>query len=121
LFGLVVPLLVPLVDAERQRPIRELAALAGRQAASGEPLLVVGYKRYSVVFYSGRNVLFVVDPREAVGRMSQKPPTVLIFGNDTELLEFGLGPGDGKLLQRRGAHRLLRLPSERLRQLAQQR
>jgi len=121
LFGLVVPLLVPLVDAERQRPIRELAALAGRQAASGEPLLVVGYKRYSVVFYSGRNVLFVVDPREAVGRMSQKPSTVLIFGNDTELLEFGLGPGDGKLLQRRGAHRLLRLPSERLRQLAQQR
>jgi hypothetical protein len=125
--ALVLPVLVPLVDRERQLPIRALARLAGEQALPNEPLLVVGYKRYSVVFYSGRPVLFVSSPRKAIRTLSQapstvnsstaKPASVLLLGSDAELLEFGLGPGDGTPLGRRDAHRLLRLPVEELQQL----
>jgi hypothetical protein len=120
--ALVLPVLVPLVDRERQLPIRALARLAGEQALPNEPLLVVGYKRYSVVFYSGRPVLFVSSPRKASRTLSQgqrtsQPSSVLLLGSDAELLEFGLGPGDGTPLGRRDAHRLLRLPLERLQQL----
>jgi 4-amino-4-deoxy-L-arabinose transferase-like glycosyltransferase len=50
--ALVVPGLGRLIDRERQLPVRELARLAGQQARGDEPLLVVGYKRYSVVYYS---------------------------------------------------------------------
>ena len=120
--ALVLPVLVPLVDRERQLPIRALARLAGEQALPNEPLLVVGYKRYSVVFYSGRPVLFVSSPRKAARSLGQAPGTeqpasVLLLGSDAELLEFGLGPGDGTPLGRRDAHRLLRLPVEQLQQL----
>jgi hypothetical protein len=43
---------------------------------------------------------------------------VLLLGSDAELLEFGIGPGDATLLQRRDAHQLLRLPLQRLREIA---
>lgn len=120
--ALVLPVLVPLVDRERQVPIRALARLAAERALPDEPLLVVGYKRYSVVFYSGRPVLFVSSPRKASRALRQDqsspPPTsVLLLGSDAELLDFGVGPGDGTPLGRRDAHRLLRLPVEQLQQL----
>ena len=118
--ALVVPVLVPLLDRERQLPIRELARLAAERALPEEPLLVAGYKRYSVVFYSGRPVLFVSSPRRASRALADaagQPSSVLLLGSDAELLEFGIGPGDGTPLGRRDAHRLLRLPASRLKQL----
>jgi 4-amino-4-deoxy-L-arabinose transferase-like glycosyltransferase len=117
LLALLLPVLIPLIDRERQLPIRQLARLAAAEARPGEPLLVTGYKRYSVVFYSGRPVLFVSSPRKARRQIQGQPSTVLLLGSDAELLEFGVGPGDGTLLQRRAAHRLLRLPTDQLRQL----
>jgi 4-amino-4-deoxy-L-arabinose transferase-like glycosyltransferase len=120
--ALVIPVLVPLIDRERQLPIRTLARLAAEQAQPGEPLMVVGYKRYSVVFYSGRPVQFVTTPRKASRSLSQAarstpPASVLLLGSDAELLEFGIGPGDGTPLGRKDAHRLLRLPVDQLQQL----
>jgi hypothetical protein len=115
--ALVLPVLIPLVDRERQLPIRTLARLAGEQGLPEEPLLVVGYKRYSVVYYSGRPVLFVSSPRRASREVAQGerlPESVLLLGSDAELLEFGIGPGDGTPLGRRDAHRLLRLPTQRM-------
>lgn len=118
--ALVLPILVPLLDRERQLPIRALARLAADQAQPGEPLVVVGYKRYSVVFYSGRPVLFVTSARKArrlLAERQQAPASVLLLGSDLELLEFGIGPGVGTPLARRDAHRLLRLPLSDLNRL----
>jgi len=119
--ALVLPGLVPLIDRERQLPIRQLARLAAEQAQADEPLLVVGYKRYSVVFYSGRPVLFVGSARKArrlLEARRQHPASVLLLGSDQELLEFGIGPGDGTPLGRRDAHRLMRLPLQDLKALS---
>jgi 4-amino-4-deoxy-L-arabinose transferase-like glycosyltransferase len=119
--ALVLPVLVPLIDRERQLPIRQLARLAAEQAQAEEPLLVVGYKRYSVVFYSGRPVLFVGSARKArrlLEARQQHPASVLLLGSDQELLEFGIGPGDGTPLGRRDAHRLMRLPLQDLNALS---
>jgi len=116
--ALVVPALVPLMDRERLLPIRTLARQAAASAQPGEPLLVAGYKRYSVVFYSGRPVLFVHDPRDARDQLGADPAaTVLLLGSDAELLEFGVRPGDAALLGRSDAHRLIRLPRTTLEQL----
>ena len=129
--ALVVPVLTPLLDRERLVPIRSLARLAGQQARPGEPLLVVGYKRYSVVYYSGRPALFVSSATRARRMLTGKEPgpdgnalpptqspTVLLLGSDPELLEFGLGPGQATLLGRRDAHQLLRLPMQDLKEMA---
>ena len=116
--ALVVPVLAPLIDRERLVPIRVLARAASASGQPGEPLLVAGYKRYSVVFYSGRPVLFVHDPRDAQQQLQNDPAaTVLLLGSDAELLEFGVRPGDAALLGRSGAHRLIRLPRITLQQL----
>lgn len=118
--ALLLPVLIPVLDRERQLPIRQLARQAGQLAHPGEPLLVVGYKRYSVVFYSGRPVLFVSSAAKARQALGPTSPTgsVLLLGSDAELDDFGVGPADALLLERRGAHRLVRLPLRRLQQLA---
>ena len=131
--ALVVPVLTPLLDRERLLPIRQLARLASQQANGDEPLVVVGYKRYSVVYYSGRPVLFASTANGARRALSGRDkdhvpaairgsasPTVLLLGSDVELLEFGIGPGDATLLGRRDSHQLLRLPVDRLRRIARQ-
>jgi len=115
--ALVLPVLTPLLDRERQQPIRQLAQLAQQRASSTEPLVVVGYRRYSVVFYSGRPVLFASSPQEVLAGLPQRSGSVLLMGADHELLEFGIGPGDASLLGRRDAHALLRLPITRLAEL----
>jgi hypothetical protein len=119
ILALVVPGLAPLLDRERLLPIRTLARTAGQQALPNEPLLVVGYKRYSVVHYSGRPVLFIDNIGEVGERLADVPAggSVLLFGSDSELLDLGVGPGDGLLLGRVDAHQLIRLPIKRLRGL----
>jgi 4-amino-4-deoxy-L-arabinose transferase-like glycosyltransferase len=116
LLALVVPALAPLIDRERLLPIRELARVAGQAARGDEPLVVVGYKRYSVVPYSGRPVLFASSPGKVRRHLDNRPgaPTVLLLGSDAELRDFGLVPGDGDVIARRQALQLLRLPSGRL-------
>jgi 4-amino-4-deoxy-L-arabinose transferase-like glycosyltransferase len=116
LLALVVPALAPLLDRERLLPIRQLAAIASQAAVAEEPLVVVGYKRYSVVHYSGRPVLFASSPGKVRRHLADRPAaaTVLLLGSDAELRDFGLVPGDGELIARRQALRLLRLPSGRL-------
>ena len=120
--AVVLPLLVPMVDRERLRPTRQLAQRAAALARAQEPLLVAGYRRYSVVFYARRPVLFVGSAAEAWQGLraagASMPASVLVLGSDSDLLEFGMGPGDGQLLQRRDAHRLVRLPWRDLQRLA---
>ena len=121
--ALLLPVLVPLIDRERLLPTRQLAGQAARLARPREPLLVAGYRRYSVVFYARRPVQFVGSAREAWQRLraaaAAPPASVLLLGSDSDLLEFGIGPGDGQPLQRLDAHRLLRLPWRELQRLAQ--
>jgi hypothetical protein len=116
--ALVIPGVGSLMDRERQQPVRDLARLAGKKARANEPLLVVGYKRYSVVYYSGRPVLFVSGPdrarRELGERSASLPSTLLLLGSDAELKDFGLDEAEGFTLARRGSHRLLRLPTASL-------
>ncbi|MCS5699917.1 glycosyltransferase family 39 protein [Cyanobium sp. FGCU-52] len=116
--AVVAPGVGVLIDRERQQPVRDLARLAGQQARGDEPLLVVGYKRYSVLYYSGRPVLFVSGPdraRRALDERPGSPPsTLLLLGSDAELKDFGLGEEQGSTLARRGSHRLVRLPAASL-------
>lgn len=116
LLALVVPGLARLIDRERLLPIRELARLAGQASRAEEPLVVVGYKRYSVVHYGGRPVLFASSPGKVRRHLEDRPAasTVLLLGSDAELRDFGLAPGDGDEIGRRQALRLVRLSGNRL-------
>lgn len=116
LLTLVVPTLAPLMETQRQRPVRELAERAGQLAGAGEPLWVVGYKRYSVVFYSRRQARFLDSPEGARDALNEPmgpesaTSSVLIFGEEHRLRDLSrLLPG-ATLLEGRSGHQLWRVP-----------
>jgi hypothetical protein len=106
----VVPGLAPLMESQRQRPVRELAELAGKLIRPGEPLVVVGYKRYSVVFYSGQTALFSDSMAGVHDQLTQPSETVLLFGEERILRRFPLQSAAIDELASRGGQRLWRVP-----------
>jgi 4-amino-4-deoxy-L-arabinose transferase-like glycosyltransferase len=116
LMAVVVPPLAPLMETQRQRPVRELAERAGQLAAPGEPLWVVGYKRYSVVFYSGREAVFLDSPEGALEALREPPApgsaarSVLIFGEEFRLKDLPKTLPGAELLESRAGHQLWRVP-----------
>ncbi len=115
---LVVPGLAPLMDQQRQRPLRELAIDTGRLALPGEPLWVIGYMRYSVVFYSGRTAVFRDSAERAIedlaeGREPRDADSVLLFGEARRLREVPGRLSGARLLASRGGQQLWRVPRQR--------
>ncbi len=117
----VVPALAPLMENQRQRPVRELAEQAGRLARPGEPLLVIGYRRYSVVFYSGRTASFhdrlesVLAHDRPVGQPGSPAGTALLFGEGRKLKQLAEKAPGATRLASRGGNELWRVPVQRLR------
>ncbi len=124
LLAFVVGPLAPLLDRERQLPLRELQILAGRQTRTAEPLWVIGYMRYSTVFYANRPAVFIDGAQEARERLRREPQvvglepattTVLLLGDREHLEAFDLPPAAIQELGRRGEQLLWRV---RLQELA---
>ena len=80
--ALVIAPLAPLLDRERQLPLRTLAIQAQKAAFPFEPLWVVGTKRYSTIFYSGLPAVFVYS-REAIDDRLRVAPASLSLENET--------------------------------------
>lgn len=71
--------LLEVVDAERQAPLRQMAQTLVAVERPGEPILMVGgFKKASLVFYSDRQVLYIQDSQEA------KPVLADLAGNSTD-------------------------------------
>ncbi len=119
ILALVVAPLAPLLDRERQLPLRQLAVLAQQQALPGEPLWVVGTKRYSILFYSSATAAFV-DGRRSIAKRWRQDPAALgispssrslrLLGDRRELEELGITPQAIERLGRRGEQELWRVP-----------
>ncbi len=122
--ALVVAPLGPLLDRERQLPLRQLAVLAHQRAEPGEPLWVVGTKRYSILFYGGETAAFV-DGRRSIAKRWRQDPAVLgigpssrslrLLGDRRELEDLGIAPEAVQRLGRRGEQELWRVPLGALR------
>ena len=124
----VVPPLAPLLDRERQLPVRQLAQQAAVAKRPGEPLWVVGYKRYSVVYYSGHSAVFLDTIVQARDQYRHQPgslglgggaDSVLLFGERDLLAPFQSGAHGGTILGERGTQQLMRLPASALSPLLQ--
>jgi len=118
LLTFVVAPLAPLLDRERQQPLRQLQALAGSQSRAAEPLWVIGYRRYSTVFYAGRPAVFLGDAGEARERLQREPAvlgvgpastSVLVLGDREHLQAFQLAAPAVQRLGQRGEQMLWRL------------
>ena len=108
--ALVIAPLAPLLDRERQLPLRTLAYRAREAALPFEPLWVVGTKRYSTIFYSGLPAVFVYS-REGIDNRLRVAPASLSLENDSTSV---------RLLGDRDALESLHLPEDRVEVLDRQ-
>ena len=102
------------VDQQRQLPLRQLAQLATQVKVPGEEVIMIGFAKPSVVFYSQAPVVYVKKLEEAVNyiqkQKSQSPPTILILSQLDKLEEAKLQPHQYQLLGNAGVYHLIRVP-----------
>ncbi len=130
-FLLVLTPSLYLMDSQRQLPLRELSALTVQNQQPGEELIMVGFKKPTVVFYTQSPVNYIKQNR-AAGEYIQKQKlqkketqasqtqesqtqesssdSILIITQPKKLPKMGLEPSDYQDLGRKGAYQLIRVP-----------
>jgi 4-amino-4-deoxy-L-arabinose transferase-like glycosyltransferase len=110
------------VDDLRQQPLRDLAATAVQVQQPDEDLIMVGFKKPSVVFYAQRPVTYIYSPNAAIAHIRQQHETAakgettsaLILGDKALLDRRPLSPQRYEIIQEEGVYRLLRFSLPRL-------
>jgi 4-amino-4-deoxy-L-arabinose transferase-like glycosyltransferase len=124
ILALVIAPLAPLLDRERQLPIRTLARSAREAARAGEPLWVIGTKRYSVLFYGGETAAFLSGRGSLEEALRHAPhtlgltdasPSVRLLGDRRDLEDLQLPTDRIVKLKRAGEQELWRVQREDLR------
>jgi 4-amino-4-deoxy-L-arabinose transferase-like glycosyltransferase len=104
-----------IVDSERQLPLRKLSAVAVQNIQPQEELIMVGFKKPSVAFYTRRSVNYIRTNKAAGEYILNKPAkadssSVLVLTQPKKFVEMGLQPTDYKILGDSGAYQLVRVP-----------
>lgn len=105
-----------LIDQERQLPLRELSAIAMQAQKPSEELVMVGFKKPTVVFYTRRQVTYLKMSWLAAQYLQDKaakkaqPPSVLVLAQPKDFPQMGLKPSEYENLGTRGAYELIRVP-----------
>ncbi|MEH2283276.1 MAG: glycosyltransferase family 39 protein [Nostoc sp.] len=104
------------IDRERQLPLRELSAVILEAKQPNEELIMLGFKKPSVVFYSQIHVNYLRFPQEAIEHIQNQaakglqPPSLLLLAEQKKFLQMDLQPDDYKSLSTKGAYNLVRVP-----------
>lgn len=104
------------IDRERQLPLRELSAVILEAKQPNEELIMLGFKKPSVVFYSHIHVNYLKFPQDAIEHIKNQaakglqPPSLLLLAEQKKFLEMDLQPDDYKSLSTKGAYNLVRVP-----------
>jgi hypothetical protein len=114
--------LMSLIDVQRQLPLRQLAVTMAQERQPTERLIMVGFPKPSLVFYTEMPIQYVVHTEDLATwlrrpqRLRRNSSTsVLILGLPRKLKELKLQPDEFTLLERSGAYELIRVkqPLER--------
>jgi len=109
-----------LLDEVRQQPLRELSQLVTQVQQPGEELLMIGFQKPSVSFYTQRLVTYFRFDEMAISHIQQiaktqpTPPSVLILNRPGKMLETQLQPDEYEKLGSSGIYQLLRVSKQAL-------
>jgi 4-amino-4-deoxy-L-arabinose transferase-like glycosyltransferase len=108
-----------LMDQQRQLPLRELSAVIVTEKQPNEELLMVGFKKPSVVFYTHSRVNYLKFSELATEHIQKittqpvKPPSLLVLAEEKMFLKMDLQPDHYKSLATKGAYHLIRISMKR--------
>jgi 4-amino-4-deoxy-L-arabinose transferase-like glycosyltransferase len=109
---LVVHPFVLIADTERQLPLRQLAQVAVQTRQPTEDLIMLGFKKPSLVFYTRQHVTYLNQPAKVAAYLQQRPGDrtgALIIAGAKPLRESGLQPEQYQLIGSAGVYRLIRV------------
>ncbi|MBF2001637.1 MAG: glycosyltransferase family 39 protein [Synechococcales cyanobacterium M58_A2018_015] len=108
-----------IVDVERQLPLRQLSATIVQVQKPEEQLLMIGFRKPSIVFYAQRPVTFISAPSEVaeeifrlsrrLSRRNANVNSLLIIGRPVKWREAGIQPQHYQTLAEAGVFRLARM------------
>lgn len=103
-----------IMDGTRQLPLRKLSAVAVQNIKPQEELIMVGFKKPTVAFYTQRYVNYINTNKSAREYIQKKAATkdsssVLILTQPKKFSEIGLQPTDYQVLGDSGAYELARV------------
>jgi 4-amino-4-deoxy-L-arabinose transferase-like glycosyltransferase len=108
-----------LLDRHRQLPLRQIATTIDRLERSGEPIVMVGFEKPSLVFYTQKSIAFFSNTERTMAYLiershnSSQPESVLLVGNPDRLEDIqedlALQPSQYREIDKRGAYQLVRV------------
>lgn len=104
-----------ILDAERQLPLRELAETAVRVQHSGEELIMFGFKKPSLVFYTQQSVTYINDPAEVISylqSLNSNPSdstAALLLASREDFSTLGLESDAYQQIAAAGVYHLIRI------------
>ncbi len=110
-----------LIDAQRQRPLRQIAAEITRVRTPRERLIMAGYNKPSLVFYTQSPFVFISEHDKVLPYLQRLQPnrrnrSVLLVVRTRKLKDTRLDPSQYQVLFQSGVFQLIRvnLPSTKL-------
>jgi 4-amino-4-deoxy-L-arabinose transferase-like glycosyltransferase len=116
--ALFLSILLPsfaLVDAQRQRPLRHLARTILQVRQPGERLMMAGYSKPSLVFYTQSSFTFISEhdrvlPTLRKLRRNPRRRSVLLIVRARKIKDTKLKPEQYQVLSQSGVFQLIRIP-----------
>jgi 4-amino-4-deoxy-L-arabinose transferase-like glycosyltransferase len=103
-----------LVDAQRQQPLRQIAETITRVRRPRERLIMAGYRKPSLVFYTQSNFVFISEHDKVLPYLQRLKPnrrnrSVLLVVRRRKLEDTRLDPRQYQVISQSGVFQLLRV------------
>ncbi|MGM9498430.1 MULTISPECIES: glycosyltransferase family 39 protein [Desertifilum] len=105
-----------LVDSQRQLPLRQLAATVTEVRQPNEPLIMIGFEKPTLVFYTQQPVQYFLRATRTVEELQERAianpdsSTVLVLAYPQKIVHTGLQSDRYQTLAQAGAYQLIRVP-----------
>jgi 4-amino-4-deoxy-L-arabinose transferase-like glycosyltransferase len=103
------------MDSQRQLPLRQIADTVARVQKPTEEIVMVGFKKPTVVFYSQRPVTYFKlnkSGKEYLQQQKSQPPktqSFLLISQPEKFPQMGLKSNDYQVIEKKGAYQLARV------------
>lgn len=118
-FSWVVLPIAPIVDSQRQLPLRELGTLIRQEQKPGEKLVFIGFMRPSIIYYAQQTVDSITETDIYSGRAikyfneqannQNLPSTILIVAKPKYFKQLALKPSDYQVMGEGVTYQLIRI------------